>query len=64
DRAQLQFGARAFRFLAGDRATVLEARIEPTLRLSRNVALVGAAGWNRDEGESWLDGRLALRFYW
>ena len=25
---------------------------------------VGGAGWNRDEGESWIDGRLALRFYY
>lgn len=64
DRARLRLGARAFRFVAGDRATVLGVRAEPTLRLSRSWALVGGVGWNREEGESWLDGRLELRFYY
>jgi hypothetical protein len=64
DRASLRLGAEAFRFVAGDRATVLAVRAEPTLRLSRRFALVGGVGWSRDEGESWLDGRLGLRFYY
>jgi len=63
-RARLELGARAFRFLAGDRATVIELRAEPTVRLGRNLALVAGLGWNRDEGDGWLSGRLALRFYY
>ena len=63
-RARLRLSALAFRFVAGDRATVLEVRADPTWRLARNLALVAGVGWTRDEGESWLDGRLALRFYY
>jgi len=64
DRGALRLGAEAFRFVAGDRATVIAVRAEPTLRLSRRFALVGGVGWNQDEGERWLDGRLELRVYY
>ena len=63
-RAHLEIGARAFRFVAGDRATVVELRAEPTLRLARDLALVAGVGWQRDGGQSWLDGRLELRLYY
>jgi hypothetical protein len=63
-RAHLELGARAHRFVAGDRATVIEVRAEPTLRIARDLALVAGGGWHRDEGESWLDGRLELRIYY
>jgi hypothetical protein len=62
-RLRLRLGARAFRFVVGDRATVLEARADPTLWLMRDLAVTGGVGWHSEEGERWLDGRLEVRLY-
>ncbi|NNL68006.1 MAG: hypothetical protein HKP30_17290, partial [Myxococcales bacterium] len=62
-RLRLQLGARAHRLLLGDTATVVEASLEPTLRLNDRLALVSGLRFQRDERESWLEGRLELRVY-
>jgi len=61
---QTRVRARAHRFVLGDAATVLRAELTQRWALSRHVALVAGAAWNRDEGQAWWDGRLALRFYY
>lgn len=62
-RLRLQLGARAHRLLLGDTATVLEASLEPTLRLNSRLALVSGVRVQRDERRNWLEGRLELRVY-